>query len=204
MHDDRLAGREHAEHQPGSFRAAASLIAGRGKVMLARSPRLLIPLMLLIATTAEGAWAAYVSVASSGPKISSPRARACCWPGMRPGASGCRAANPAFSRAANPTPATTCGNGPLAENSRLRGPFFSVPWCVTLGRRRALCCGIHGKLADGVRAARTVGVTVGFSRTATDGPRCGAQRLAVACCRWPAGPAVRAARAPPHLTSRLS
>jgi hypothetical protein len=36
---------------------------------------------------------------------------------------------------------------------------------------RALCCGVHGHIADGVRAVRTVGVTVGFPRTGTDGPR---------------------------------
>jgi hypothetical protein len=29
-------------------------------------------------------------------------------------------------------------------------------------------CGIHGRVADGVRAGRAVGVTVGFPRTATD------------------------------------
>jgi len=34
-----------------------------------------------------------------------------------------------------------------------------------------MCCGVHGRIADGVRAGRAVGVTVGFPRTATDGPR---------------------------------
>ena len=32
----------------------------------------------------------------------------------------------------NPTPATTCENGPLAVDSPLAGRFFSVPSCVTL------------------------------------------------------------------------
>ena len=32
----------------------------------------------------------------------------------------------------NPTPATACEDGPLAGNSRLCGPFFCVPPCVTL------------------------------------------------------------------------
>jgi hypothetical protein len=50
----------------------------------------------------------------------------------------------------NPTPATTCGNSPLAANSRLGGLFFSVPWCVTLSRCGPLCCGVHGRIADGV------------------------------------------------------
>jgi hypothetical protein len=57
----------------------------------------------------------------------------------------------------NPTPATTCENGPLAGNSRLGGPFFSAPPCVTLSRCRSSCCAVHGRIADGVRAARTVG-----------------------------------------------
>lgn len=59
------------------------------------------------------------------------------------------------------------GNGPLAANSRLRGPFCFVPPCVTVSRCRLLCCGIHG---HSVRAVRTVGETVGFPRTATDRP----------------------------------
>jgi hypothetical protein len=32
----------------------------------------------------------------------------------------------------NPTPATTCENGPLAVHMRHGGPFFSVPPCVAL------------------------------------------------------------------------
>jgi hypothetical protein len=49
----------------------------------------------------------------------------------------------------NPTPATTCGNGPLAGNSRLCGPFSFVPACVTLSRCRPSCCAVHGRMADG-------------------------------------------------------
>jgi hypothetical protein len=48
---------------------------------------------------------------------------------------------------------------------------LSVPACVTLSRCRPRCCGVHGRIADGVRACLSVGVTVGFPRTATDGPR---------------------------------
>ena len=71
----------------------------------------------------------------------------------------------------NPTPATTCENGPLPGNSRLRGPFFSVPWCVTLSRCRPSCRGVHGRMADGIRApersVRTVGCfTDGHGRAA--------------------------------------
>jgi hypothetical protein len=45
----------------------------------------------------------------------------------------------------------------------------------------SLCCGVHGRMADVVRAARTVGVTAGFPWTrteaaGTDGPRTGLRR----------------------------
>ena len=56
------------------------------------------------------------------------------------------------------TPATTCENGPLAGISRLCGPF-------PLSRRVSPCravdpdvAGVHGRIADGVRACRAVGV----------------------------------------------
>ena len=58
-----------------------------------------------------------MSGASSGPKISSPSVRASCWPRMRPGASGCRAANAsAFSRVAKKRRYSqhTAADGPLA------------------------------------------------------------------------------------------
>src|SRR3984957_8934567 len=48
----------------------------------------------------------------------------------------------------NPSPATRCGNGPLAGDSRLGGPFFCVPPCVTLSRCRPLCCG-RGSMVEG-------------------------------------------------------
>jgi hypothetical protein len=37
----------------------------------------------------------------------------------------------------------------------------SVPECAALCRRVPLYPGIHGRIADGIRAGRTVGVTVG-------------------------------------------
>jgi hypothetical protein len=73
----------------------------------------------------------------------------------------------------NPTPTTTCENGPLAGDSRLADRFFSVPACVTLDRCRPSYCGIHGRIADGVRAGCAVGITVGFPRT---GRACGVLR----------------------------
>jgi hypothetical protein len=81
----------------------------------------------------------------------------------------------------NPTPATTCENGPLAGNSRLCGPFFSAPPCVTLSRCRSSCCAVHGRImAHSGRASvlfgrsvRTVG-TVGAHRRRFHGrPRTG-------------------------------
>src|SRR5690349_4766196 len=59
----------------------------------------------------------------------------------------------------------------LLQILALAGRFFSVPACVTLSRCRPSCCGVHGRIADGVRACRAVGDTVGFPRTAMDEPR---------------------------------
>jgi hypothetical protein len=36
--------------------------------------------------------------------------------------------------------------------------------------REPLCCGIHGRMADGNRAAKTVGITGGCFTDGTDGP----------------------------------
>ena len=58
----------------------------------------------------------------------------------------------------NPTPATTCENGPLAGNSRLSGPFLR---CPVMCHRVALWTGVSRCLRtySGRRpAARTVGV----------------------------------------------
>jgi hypothetical protein len=57
----------------------------------------------------------------------------------------------------NPTPATTCGNGPLAAETRLWGPFLLVTPCIRVCHCGSVCCGVHGCIADGVRAVRTVG-----------------------------------------------
>ena len=70
----------------------------------------------------------------------------------------------------NPTPATTCGNGPLAAETRLAGRFLLVAPCIAMCHCESICRGVHGRIADGVRAGRAVGVTVGFPRTATDRP----------------------------------
>ena len=79
----------------------------------------------------------------------------------------CKTVGYAFD-GSNPSPATTCENGPLAADLRLCGPFFLrlttchlvALWTVVLRYPRTY---------SGRRpAARTVGVTVGFPRTATD------------------------------------
>jgi hypothetical protein len=57
----------------------------------------------------------------------------------------------------NPTPATTCGNGPLAAETRPAGRFLLVTPCISVCHRESTRCGIHGRIADGVRGARTVG-----------------------------------------------
>src|SRR6201981_1176591 len=79
----------------------------------------------------------------------------------------------------NPTPATTCENGSLAGNSRLGGPF---PPCHALYQGVSLRVDVSRcpRTYSGRRRYRSRGRdTVGFPRTATDGPgkgpsRCGA------------------------------
>jgi Lantibiotic biosynthesis dehydratase C-term len=63
-----------------------------------------------------------------------------------------RTGHPGASPASSTAPATTCENGPLAANSRLCGPFFSVPPCIALSRCKPLCRGVHERMVDGVRA----------------------------------------------------
>jgi hypothetical protein len=68
----------------------------------------------------------------------------------------------------NPTPATTCVNGPLAAETRPGGPFPSrhaVYQCVSL---RSMCCGVHGRKRTASGPPGRSVRTVGFSRTATD------------------------------------
>src|SRR5439155_4234137 len=57
----------------------------------------------------------------------------------------------------NPTPATTCVNGPLAAETRSAGRFLLVTPCIRVCHCGSVCCGVHGRIADGVRAMRTVG-----------------------------------------------
>ncbi len=66
----------------------------------------------------------------------------------------------------NPTPATTCENGPLAVNSRLSGPFPSCHPCIMMCHRESMCRGVHGRIADGFRVPGRSVHTVGDS---TDG-----------------------------------
>jgi len=57
----------------------------------------------------------------------------------------------------NPTPATTCENGPLAADTRQAGRFLLVTPCIVVRHRESMRCGVHGRIADGVHAIRTVG-----------------------------------------------
>src|SRR5258705_2656537 len=54
----------------------------------------------------------------------------------------------------NPTPATTCGNGPLAADTRPAGRFLLVTPCIVVRHRESMRCGVHGRIADGVHAIR--------------------------------------------------
>ena len=70
----------------------------------------------------------------------------------------------------NPTPATTCENGPLAAETRPRGCFRS---CHVAYQSVSLCVEVSRcprTYSGRVRAGCAVGDTVGFPRTATDGP----------------------------------
>jgi hypothetical protein len=69
---------------------------------------------------------------------------------------GCKTVGSAYV-GSNPTPATTCGNGPLAAETRPAGRFLLVTPCIAVSHRESMRCGVHGHIADGVRAARTVG-----------------------------------------------
>jgi hypothetical protein len=55
------------------------------------------------------------------------------------------------------TPATTCGNGPPAAETRAGGRFLLVTPCVIVRHRESMRCGVHGRIADGGHAIRTVG-----------------------------------------------
>src|SRR6202042_1558795 len=57
----------------------------------------------------------------------------------------------------NPTPATTCEYGPLAADTRQAGRFLLVTPCIVVRHRESMRCGVHGGIADGVHAIRTVG-----------------------------------------------
>src|SRR6266700_4168323 len=50
----------------------------------------------------------------------------------------------------NPTPATTCENGPLAAETRPAGRFLLVTPCISLCHCGSVCCGVHGRIADSV------------------------------------------------------
>ena len=49
----------------------------------------------------------------------------------------------------NPTPATTCENCLLAAEIRPRARLLLVTLCITTCHCASICCGVHGRIADG-------------------------------------------------------
>jgi len=84
----------------------------------------------------------------------------------------------------NPTPATTCENGPLAAETRPAGRFLLVAACIRVCHRGSMRSSVHVHIADSVRAKLAVRIT---ARSADPRPFCplyaGARtdRLAGAC-----------------------
>ena len=69
----------------------------------------------------------------------------------------------------NPTPATICRNGPLAAETRRGGRFLLVTPCIAVCHRESTRCGVHGRIADVVRAVQDGRCAPSaFPRTATD------------------------------------
>jgi hypothetical protein len=100
---------------------------------------------------------------------------------------------------AQPTLVRTQHLPPPAKTARLlrilalAGRFLLVTPCIKVCHCASIRCSVHGRIADGVRAGHAVGDTVGFPRTATDGPikgPCPASRRgpAPSVARRPASP----------------
>ena len=68
----------------------------------------------------------------------------------------CKTVGSAYA-SSNLAPAATCGNGPLAADTRQAGRFLLVTPCIVVRHRETMRCGVHGRIADGVHAIRTVG-----------------------------------------------
>ncbi len=73
------------------------------------------------------------------------------WRPPRAGPTVCKTVGSAYF-GSNPTPATTCENGPLAAETRPGGPFLLVPPCVIVCRCRSWRSDRYGHMADSVRA----------------------------------------------------
>jgi len=111
-------------------------------------------------------------IADSGSPQSRLERRKCWSAGVtRAERAGCKTVGSAYA-GSNPTPATTCENGPLAVNSRLGGPF---PSCHAVCHLVALWTGVSRcpRTYSGRRPGRQDGrcAPSAVSRTATDGPR---------------------------------
>ena len=87
----------------------------------------------------------------------------------RPKGAVCKTVGSAFD-GSNPSPATTSQDSPQPGASPVRGLFFSVPLRVTWYGCGSLCCGAHGRIADGSAPPGRWVAPSAFPRTATDGP----------------------------------
>jgi len=75
------------------------------------------------------------------------------WPFRRAGMAHCKTVGSAYV-GSNPTPATTCENGPLAAETRPGGPLSSCPIttpCVSVCHRGSMGSRGYGHIADSVR-----------------------------------------------------
>jgi hypothetical protein len=102
----------------------------------------------------------------------------------------------------------------LVRTQHLPPPAKTAPWLrkrtrgavllrvtprITVCHGVSICRGVHGRIADGVRTGRAVGDTVGFPRTATDGPGkgpCPGPRFGIGAMRRPAADIASEGRAP--------
>ena len=103
-----------------------------------------------------------------------------------PGQAVCKTVGSAYV-GSNPTPATTCENGPRAAETRPGGRFLLVTVCIRLCHCGSMRSGVHGRIADGVRAARTVGA---HRRLFRGRPRTGPGQRRISRLARAAGPGV--------------
>ena len=90
----------------------------------------------------------------------------------------------------NPTPATTCENGPLAAETRPGAPFLLVTPCIRMRHHGSMHGSVHVHMVYSVRAKLAVRIT---ARSAVRRPT--TLKTPTACIPEPRGPEVRERRA---------